>query len=99
MPIATSFFFQSLDYDICENSIYIEEEKRRGSLYILRKDTARWFICLATGVLVALIAAVVDIVIEQLSEYKYTMLSKCILLSIGLKNYDFLKIFFDILLM
>ncbi|XP_026472921.1 H(+)/Cl(-) exchange transporter 7 isoform X2 [Ctenocephalides felis] len=77
-PYSLSSEYESLDYDICENSIYIEEEKRRGSLYILRKDTARWFICLATGVLVALIAAVVDIVIEQLSEYKYTMLSKSV---------------------
>ncbi|KAK4874937.1 hypothetical protein RN001_014297 [Aquatica leii] len=70
--------YESLDYDICENHLLLDEERKKGRKFITRKNLERWFIFLLIGVCTALIACVIDISIEQLSEIKYASLSKCV---------------------
>lgn len=72
-------FFQSLDYDTCENHLLLDEERKRGYAFIVWKDMARWFVILLIGVITALIAFVIDICIEEFSNIKYKALKKCIL--------------------
>lgn len=71
--------FQSLDYDTCENHLLLDEERKEGYKFIIRKSIARWFVFLLIGVCTALIACIIDISIEELSIMKYRSLSKCIL--------------------
>ncbi|KAK0079461.1 hypothetical protein PV325_001249 [Microctonus aethiopoides] len=66
--------YESLDYDICENHLLQDEERKKGYKYVVRKNIARWFIFLLIGILTALIACFVDISIEELSSIKYGLL-------------------------
>ncbi|XP_067006232.2 H(+)/Cl(-) exchange transporter 7 [Anabrus simplex] len=63
--------FESLDYDICENHLALDEERSKGYRFEVKKNLARWIIFLLIGVLTALIACFIDITIEQLSDVKY----------------------------
>lgn len=71
------FVFQSLDYDTCENYLLLDEERKKGSQYLIKKRLARWLVFLLIGVITALIACAIDISIEELSVIKYGALSKC----------------------
>lgn len=73
-------YFQSLDYDTCENHLLLDEERKRGYPFIVWKDIMRWYIILLIGVATALIAFFIDICIEEFSNIKYKELKKCILL-------------------
>lgn len=70
---------QSLDYDICENHLLLEEERTKGYKFIVKKNLARWLIFLLIGMLTALIACVIDITVEELSHIKFKSLKHCIL--------------------
>jgi ABC-type Fe3+-siderophore transport system permease subunit len=72
-------FLQSLDYDICENHLLLEEERTKGYKFIVKKNFARWFIFLLIGMLTALIACIIDITVEEVSHIKFNSLKKCIL--------------------
>jgi hypothetical protein len=72
-------FLQSLDYDICENHLLLEEERTKGYKFVVKKNLARWMIFLLIGMLTALIACVIDITIEELSLIKFKSLKHCIL--------------------
>lgn len=67
---------QSLDYDPCENNLLQDEERKKGYMFVVKKNIARWFIFLVIGILTALIASFIDISIEQLSNLKYGYLTK-----------------------
>lgn len=64
--------FESLDYDICENTLLMKEAINRGYPFITRKSIARWFIFLMIGVCTAFVGIFIDISIEQLSKIKFT---------------------------
>lgn len=70
--------YESLDYDTCENHLLLEEERKRGYPFIVKKDIARWFIFLQIGVITALIAFIVDVCIEEFSKTKYRELKKSV---------------------
>ncbi|XP_045497724.1 H(+)/Cl(-) exchange transporter 7 [Colias croceus] len=70
--------YESLDYDTCENHLLLDEERKRGYPYIVKKDIARWFIFLLIGVITALIAFTIDICIEEFSNIKYVQLKKSV---------------------
>lgn len=72
-----------MDYDVCENYLSLDEERKKGYKYLIRKGIARWFVFLLIGMATAMVACAVDISIDILSELKYGQLSKCIL------NYNF----------
>ncbi|KAL1138626.1 hypothetical protein AAG570_008689, partial [Ranatra chinensis] len=74
-----SLIFQSLDYDVCENDLLLEEERNKGYKFYFKKNLARWLIFLMIGVITALIAILIDISIEKLSDLKYSIIKKCIL--------------------
>ncbi|XP_005191002.3 H(+)/Cl(-) exchange transporter 7 [Musca domestica] len=67
--------FESLDYDVCENVLFQKEQERISSTrFSLRKDILRWIIFIQIGIITALIACAIDIVIEELSSLKYEFL-------------------------
>ncbi|CAH0719483.1 unnamed protein product, partial [Brenthis ino] len=70
--------YESLDYDTCENHLLLDEERKRGYPFIVKKDTARWLIVLLIGVITALIAFTIDICIEEFSNIKYKQLKKSV---------------------
>ncbi|XP_026317798.1 H(+)/Cl(-) exchange transporter 7 [Hyposmocoma kahamanoa] len=70
--------YESLDYDTCENHLLLDEERKRGFAFVLRKDIARWFIMLLIGMITALIAFIIDIAIEEFSNIKYKLLKKSV---------------------
>ncbi|XP_055919350.1 H(+)/Cl(-) exchange transporter 7 [Eupeodes corollae] len=70
--------YESLDYDVCENVLHKQEQAKRTERFEPRKDVVRWLIFLQIGVITALIAAAIDIVIEELSTRKYKFLKKAI---------------------
>lgn len=80
-PGATNYLsanYESLDYDTCENHLLLEEERKKGYKFVVKKNVARWFIFLLIGIITALIAAFVDISIEELSNLKYGSLKNCV---------------------
>lgn len=69
-------FFQSLDYDVCENELWEKEQITRKPRFSVRKDFARWVISLQVGILTALVGCFIAITIEEISFYKYDYLQK-----------------------
>lgn len=76
-------FFQSLDYDLCENTLLLKEAVGRGYPFITRKALARWFIFCAIGVCTAFVGIFIDITIEELAAIKYSNIKSCIFLFLG----------------
>ncbi|XP_046616599.1 H(+)/Cl(-) exchange transporter 7 isoform X1 [Neodiprion virginianus] len=70
--------YESLDYDTCENQLLLDEERKKGYKFVVKKNVARWFIFLLIGIFTALIACFVDISISEASKLKYNSLKKCI---------------------
>ncbi|CAH0393157.1 unnamed protein product [Bemisia tabaci] len=66
--------FESLDYDICENTLFLDEERKKGYKFIVKKSVARWMIFLLIGVLTALIGVSIDVSISELSKIKFAKL-------------------------
>lgn len=66
--------YESLDYDVCENRLWVKDQKPKLSKLSVKKDFVRWIICLMIGVLTALVAASIDIVIEEVSTVKFGFL-------------------------
>uniref|UniRef100_A0A1A9V4S9 Chloride channel protein n=1 Tax=Glossina austeni TaxID=7395 RepID=A0A1A9V4S9_GLOAU len=67
--------YESLDYDVCENVLFQAEQKRlAGIRWTSRKDILRWIIFLQIGIITALVACTIDIIIEELSGLKYKFL-------------------------
>ncbi|XP_054261984.1 H(+)/Cl(-) exchange transporter 7-like [Macrosteles quadrilineatus] len=64
--------FESLDYDICENKLLMNEAVVRGYAFVTHKSLARWLIFLMIGVCTAFVGIFINISIEQLSDIKYS---------------------------
>ncbi|CAL1266188.1 unnamed protein product [Larinioides sclopetarius] len=70
--------YESLDYDICENTLFVTEQARAQSKTITRIAMMRWFVIFLIGILTASIAILITIAIEELSKYKYSFLKSCV---------------------
>ncbi|KAH8290536.1 hypothetical protein KR054_003787 [Drosophila jambulina] len=71
--------YESLDYEVCENTLFQDEQRKRlTERFSLRKDVIRWIIFIQIGVITALIACTIDIIIEELSELKYNFLKESV---------------------
>ncbi|XP_052840572.1 H(+)/Cl(-) exchange transporter 7 [Drosophila gunungcola] len=71
--------YESLDYEVCENTLFQDEQRKRlAEPFSLRKDVIRWIIFIQIGIITALIACSIDIIIEELSELKYEFLIKSV---------------------
>ncbi|XP_041364629.1 H(+)/Cl(-) exchange transporter 7-like [Gigantopelta aegis] len=68
--------YESMDYDVSENVLYQREEKKRATKEIIRKEFARWFVALMTGVLTGLVACFIDVMVEKSSVLKYSYIKK-----------------------
>ncbi|XP_045476555.1 H(+)/Cl(-) exchange transporter 7 [Harmonia axyridis] len=68
--------YESLDYDTCENYLFLDEERKKGFTFVAQKSISRWFVFLLIGIITALIACIIDISIEELSTRKYAALSE-----------------------
>lgn len=63
--------YESLDYDNCENDIFMEEERAKSYSQVKKIEFARWVVMFFIGVTTGLIAAFIDIVIVYLSKLKF----------------------------
>ncbi|XP_077490396.1 chloride channel protein 7 [Amblyomma americanum] len=70
--------YESLDYDTCENSLYVEEQLTTTFTAIRNTNWKRWLVILIIGILTALTACTIDICIEVISEFKFKLLKKWI---------------------
>lgn len=64
--------YESLDYEICENHLYLEEERKKGYSFYIRKNFARWLVFLLIGVSTAVIAVITDTSIDLISRFKFS---------------------------
>jgi len=62
--------YESLDYEMIHNKIFIEEETNKGPRFVLKRNIFRWLVMLVIGGLTACVAVFIDIVIDQLSRLK-----------------------------
>ncbi|XP_050706215.1 H(+)/Cl(-) exchange transporter 7-like isoform X1 [Eriocheir sinensis] len=67
---AAAVFTQSLDYNTCVNSAWLDEERTQGYTFVVKKDAARWLVVLLT----VLVVCGIDIAIKSLSKCKYSWL-------------------------
>ncbi|XP_031570565.1 H(+)/Cl(-) exchange transporter 7-like [Actinia tenebrosa] len=63
--------YESLDYDIPENTLYLKEIKSYTGEEIIRTNINRWVVMFIIAVITALIACAIDICISLLSGWKY----------------------------
>ncbi|XP_070617619.1 H(+)/Cl(-) exchange transporter 7 isoform X1 [Erythrolamprus reginae] len=68
-----SLKYESLDYDNCENQLFLEEEKRINHTAFRTVEIQRWFICAVIGILTGLVACFIDITVEVLAGVKYKL--------------------------
>ncbi|KAG8145863.1 putative Chloride channel protein [Naja naja] len=68
-----SLKYESLDYDNCENQLFLEEEKRINHTAFRTVEIQRWFICAMIGILTGLVACFIDIMVETLAGLKYKL--------------------------
>ncbi|KAH8371896.1 hypothetical protein KR093_009264, partial [Drosophila rubida] len=70
---------QSLDYDVCDNTLFQDEQRKRlRDRFSLRTNVIRWIIFILIGIITALIACTINIIIEELSEIKYKFLKSSV---------------------
>jgi len=72
-------YLQSLDYDIPDSTLLVDEERTKGYSYEVKKDIWRWVVFIFIGVCTACIGFLLDFSIDILSTFKYGVLKTCIL--------------------
>ncbi|RWS02939.1 H(+)/Cl(-) exchange transporter 7-like protein [Dinothrombium tinctorium] len=68
--------YESLDYDICENQLYMEAVKKLTYRAFQNKELFRWVIIFLIGILTALTACFIVICIDVLANFKFKLLRK-----------------------
>lgn len=68
--------YESLDYDIPDSDLLLDEERSNGMKYETKKSISRWIVFMLIGVITAGIGVFLDVAIDQLSELKYGSLKK-----------------------
>lgn len=71
---------QSLDYEVVENYVYRDEERKKGYPFVVKKNFVRWIIFFWIGVITATIGIIIDLSIEIIADFKFGNVKKCILL-------------------
>ncbi|KAL5017921.1 hypothetical protein ScPMuIL_003643 [Solemya velum] len=70
-----SGLYESSDYDICENSLFLKEEKKYGTK-VVKKELARWLVMGLIGVITALVACLIDVMVQLTSKMKYDVIAQ-----------------------
>lgn len=68
--------YESLDYDICENVLYLEEQKKDGYKRVFQKNFLRWIVIFFIAILTALTACFIVAAVDLLSDQKYKYLKR-----------------------
>ncbi|XP_064599540.1 H(+)/Cl(-) exchange transporter 7-like isoform X2 [Liolophura sinensis] len=68
--------YESQNYDICENHLYVQEMEKQRQNKIRRLWMARWLIMFLVGLGVALVAVAVAMMIEYAAHLKFSILQK-----------------------
>uniref|UniRef100_A0A8R1DIT4 Chloride channel protein n=1 Tax=Caenorhabditis japonica TaxID=281687 RepID=A0A8R1DIT4_CAEJA len=80
---ALSARYESLNYEVSENSLYREAEKKPyHQMTLWRISRNRWLVCFLIGVFTALVAAFIDIMVDYSKDIKFNwilkyLISKC----------------------
>ncbi|XP_050432472.1 H(+)/Cl(-) exchange transporter 7-like [Adelges cooleyi] len=70
--------YESLDYEVVENYIYRDEERKKGYKFVVKKNFARWVTFFWIGLFTATIGIIIDISIEVISTFKFDHVKKSI---------------------
>ncbi|KJE93096.1 voltage gated chloride channel protein, variant [Capsaspora owczarzaki ATCC 30864] len=70
--------FESLDYDILENDIYVKDQAKIDRKHYVRLEAARWLVMFFVGVLTAVVAFLIDYCLTQISSVKFGWISDSI---------------------
>ncbi|BET01426.1 Chloride channel [Nesidiocoris tenuis] len=70
--------YESLDYDVCENKILLDEVRSSSNNFLVRKMLARWLIFFLIGVFTALVGVAIDIAIDKIATVKYGLIKQAI---------------------
>lgn len=73
-----SLKYESLDYDNCENQLFMDEECRMSHLGFQCLEIKRWVVCGMIGILTGLVACFINIMVELLAGQKYKILKQSI---------------------
>ncbi|XP_043945055.1 H(+)/Cl(-) exchange transporter 7 [Protopterus annectens] len=71
-----SLKYESLDYDNCENQLFMDEEKRMSHLGFQCLEVKRWVVCGMIGILTGLVACFINIMVELIAGEKYKVLKR-----------------------
>uniref|UniRef100_A0AC35G446 Chloride channel protein n=1 Tax=Panagrolaimus sp. PS1159 TaxID=55785 RepID=A0AC35G446_9BILA len=64
--------FESLDYEIIENELYRDEESHKDHQHkLFLQSVNRWVVCFLIGIVTALVAAFIDIMVYYSAELKF----------------------------
>ncbi|XP_025423930.1 H(+)/Cl(-) exchange transporter 7-like isoform X2 [Sipha flava] len=63
--------YESLDYEIVENYVYRDEERKKGYQFVVKKNVVRWAIFFWIGVITAVIGVIIDLSIEIIADLKF----------------------------
>lgn len=74
--LVKSSIYESLDYEICENELW-QKQIIEEQYSLVKQDFMRWILFIAIGIVTALVACFVDVLIEIFSDLKYAYLQKC----------------------
>lgn len=66
--------YESLDYDVCENTLYLEEQKNLGHKTLFQRNVLRWIVIFLIAVLTALTACSIVILVDLLTGLKFRIL-------------------------
>lgn len=66
--------YESLDYDVCENTLYLEEQKNLGHKTLFQRNVLRWAVIFLIAVLTALTASIIVVLTDLLTGLKFKVL-------------------------
>ncbi|XP_060838780.1 LOW QUALITY PROTEIN: H(+)/Cl(-) exchange transporter 7-like [Rhopalosiphum padi] len=70
--------YESLDYEIVENYVYRDEERKKGYPFVVKKNFVRWVIFFWIGVITATVGIIIDLSIETIADLKFSHVKKYI---------------------
>ncbi|XP_050541716.1 H(+)/Cl(-) exchange transporter 7 [Daktulosphaira vitifoliae] len=70
--------YESLDYEVVENYVYRDEERKKGYKFVVKKNFARWVTFFWIGLITATIGIIIDLSIEVIAGFKFSHVKKSI---------------------
>ena len=70
--------FESLDYTIVESEIHRLRQQKAGRRGVLQERFARWFVYFVIGLFTGIVAFVIALCVEALSELRYEKMQELV---------------------